>query len=194
MQESKSQTGNQSETDCHSHQSETDCPSHNIEGVYAVLTETNNQFKETWYYFIRYDTNTEALEYLFKQLESIEWIYLESYSTFCLDLENHVSPQTAKELTKLSVNEGSRHRKFDGTLEFINFEFRKKDSNIIRLIKVCETIGNSNIDSFIDCEDYDPEDLEEENEEDEDEEEEEDDSSTSDEEENRTSKTKNKKN
>ena len=162
MQESKPETDTQSETYV---------PSHNMEGKYAVLAETNNQFKETWYYFIRYDTNIEALEYLYKQLDSIEWEYLESYSTFALDLENLVSPQTAKELTKVHINDGSPHRKFDGTLEFINFEFRKKDINIVRLIKVCETIGSGNIENYIDQEDFDPEDFEDEEEgEDEDEE------------------------
>ena len=135
-------------------------PSHNMEGCYAVLAETNNQYGETWYYFIRYDTNVEALEQLYAQLESIEWVYLESYSTFALDLENLVSPQTAKELTKLCINEGSYHRKFDGTLEFIDFGFRKRDNNIVRLINVCDTIGFGNIENFIDGEDFDPEDFE----------------------------------
>lgn len=144
-------------------------PSHNMEGKYAVLAETNNQFYETWYYFIRYDTNVEALEYLYKQLDSIDWIYLESYSSFSLDLKNLISPQTAKELTKISINDGSRHRKFDGNLEFINFEFRKKDHNIVKLIKICELIGNGNIDNFIDKEDFDPEDFQEECEEEEEE-------------------------
>jgi hypothetical protein len=130
-----------------------------MEGMYAVLAETNNQYAETWYYFIRYDTNVEALEQLYAQLESVEWVYLESYSTFALDLENLVSPQTAKELTKLCVNEGSYHRKFDGTLEFINFGFRKRDNNIVRLINVCDTIGFGNIENFIDKEDFDPEDF-----------------------------------
>lgn len=191
MQESKPETDTQSET-----HSETLVPSHNMEGKYAVLAETNNQFKETWYYFIRYDTNTEALEYLYKQLDSIEWEYLENYSTFSLDLHNLVSPQTAKELTKVCINDGSPHRKFDGTLEFINFEFRKKDINIVRLIKVCETIGSGNIENYIDQEDFDPEDFEEQ-EEGEDEEEEEDssdsnsESETSNHSEDRTSSTQN---
>lgn len=144
--------------------SESNEPSHNMEGMYAVLAETNNQYRETWYYFIRYDTNVEALEQLYAQLDSIEWVYLESYSTFALDLEHLVSPQTAKELTKLCVNEGSYHRKFDGTLEFINFGFRKRDNNIVRLINVCDTIGFGNIENFIDKEDFDPEDFDEEEE------------------------------
>ena len=139
--------------------SEGEEPSHNMEGMYAVLAETNNQYAETWYYFIRYDTNIEALEQLYAQLESVEWVYLESYSTFALDLENLVSPQTAKELTKLNINEGSYHRKFDGTLQFINFGFRKRDNNIVRLINVCDTIGFGGIENFIDQEDFDPEDF-----------------------------------
>lgn len=171
MQESKP------ETDTESHHE----PSHNMEGKYAILAETNNQFKETWYYLIRYDTNVDALEYLYKQLDSIEWEYLENYSTFALDLENLVSPQTAKELTKVCLNDGSPHRKFDGTLEFINFEFRKKDINLVRLIKVCETIGNGNIENYIDEEDFDPEDYEEVDEEGEDEEENSDSSTSSEE-------------
>ena len=139
--------------------SENEEPSHNMEGMYAVLAETNNQYRETWYYFIRYDTNVEALEQLYAQLDSIDWVYLESYSTFSMDLEHLVSPQTAKELTKVCVNEGSYHRKFDGTLQFINFGFRKRDNNIVRLINVCDTIGFGSIENFIDGEDFDPEDF-----------------------------------
>jgi|694.fasta_scaffold09413_5 hypothetical protein len=155
-------------------ETEEECvPSHNMEGKYAILAETNNQYKESWYYLIRYDTNVTALEYLYKQLDSIEWIYLESYSSFTMDLENLISPTTAKELTKICVNDGSSHRKFDGTLEFINFEFRKKDCNITRLIKVCDTIGNGEIEKYIDQEDFDPEDYENEEGEDEEEDEEE---------------------
>lgn len=123
--------------------------------LYAVLAETNNQYCETWYYLIRYDKNVDALEYLYKQLDSIDWIYLENYSSFSLDLINLVSSQTAKELTKISINDGSKHRKFDGDLQFINFRFRNKDHNILKLIKVCELIANGNIDQFIDNEDYD---------------------------------------
>jgi|694.fasta_scaffold19997_5 hypothetical protein len=174
MQESNPETENNNEDYI---------PSHNMEGKYAVLAETNNQFKETWYYFIRHDTNIDALDYLYKQLDSIEWEYLENYSTFSLDLENLVSPQTAKELTKICINDGSSHRKFDGTLEFVHFEFRKKDNNIVRLIKICETIGSGNIENYIDCEDFDPEDYEDEEGEDEDEEGEDDSSSSSDSEE-----------
>jgi len=155
-------------------ETEEECvPSRNMEGKYAILAETNNQYKESWYYLIRYDTNVTALEYLYKQLDSIEWIYLESYSSFTMDLENLISPTTAKELTKICVNDGSSHRKFDGTLEFINFEFRKKDCNITRLIKVCDTIGNGEIEKYIDQEDFDPEDYENEEGEDEEEDEEE---------------------
>lgn len=164
------EVNNNSESDKESHVrerrsgSDVEEPSHNMEGLYAVLAETNNQYRETWYYFIRYDTNVEALEQLYAQLDSIEWVYLESYATFALDLEHLVSAQTAKELTKVSVNEGSYHRKFDGTLEFINFGFRKRDNNIVRLINVCDTIGFGNIENFIDKEDFDPEDFEEEEE------------------------------
>ena len=88
--ETKPETEQQNET-------EEECvPSHNMEGKYAILAETNNQYKESWYYLIRYDTNVIALEYLYKQLDSIEWIYLESYSSFTMDLENLISPTTAK--------------------------------------------------------------------------------------------------
>ena len=177
MQESKPETEMETEPKAENNNEEY-VPSHNMEGKYAVLAETNNQFKETWYYLIRHDTNNDALDYLYKQLDSIEWEYLENYSTFSLDLENLVSPQTAKELTKVCINDGSPHRKFDGTLEFINFEFRKKDNNIVRLIKVCETIGSGNIENYVEGEDFDPEDYEEEGEE-EDEEEEDSDSSSS---------------
>jgi len=49
---------------------------------YAVLMETNGKEFESWYYFIRWNGNEDALRYLSKQLESIEFYILDDLSTF----------------------------------------------------------------------------------------------------------------
>lgn len=127
---------------------------------YAVLMETNGKELESWYYFIKYNGNEEALKHLQSQLEMVEeWYILDDLSTFDLDLENLVSEQTAKEMTYLVLNAVSGHRKFDGTLERITFGFKPKDSNDKKLVRCFKTIGIGRIDEFIDDEDY-PSDVE----------------------------------
>lgn len=136
-------------------------PSHMMAGEYAALMETNGKECESWYYFIRREGNEEALEYLQKQLEQIDWYILDDLSTFDLDLDHFVSAQTAKEMTKLELNAQAFHRKFDGKLQKINFNFKKKDlkNNERMMEKVFDVLGYGQIEDFIDDEDLDPEDL-----------------------------------
>ena len=136
-------------------------PSHIMTGNYVALMETNGKECESWYYFIRHEGNEEALKHLQNQLEQVDWYILDDLSTFDLDLEHFVSAQTAKEMTKLELNAQSFHRKFDGKLKKIDFNFRKKDlkNNERMMEKVFDILGYGQIEEFIDDEDLDPEDL-----------------------------------
>lgn len=133
--------------------------SHKMDGKYAILMETNGKEYESWYYFIRKDGNEEALQHLHKQLESIEWYIIDELSTFDLDMTHLVSATTAKEMSKAELNATSFHRKFDGKLEKIDFGFRKKDNNEVKICKVFDLLGYGQISDFIDDEDIDDEDL-----------------------------------
>jgi len=132
-------------------------PSHNMTGNYAVLMETSGEHYESWYYFIRKEGNEDALEHLQNQLRQINWYILDDLSTFDLDLEHFVSAQTAKEMTNLDLNSESFHRKFDGKLEKISFDFSKKDlkHNDRKIIKVYEMLGCGQIENYITDEDID---------------------------------------
>jgi hypothetical protein len=134
-------------------------PSRMTDGRYAVLQETNGEEHESWLYFIRVEGNEENLNHLQKQLEDTDWYILEDLSTFDLELERTVSAQTAKEMTKLELNHCSFHRKFDGKLQKIDFDFRKKDGNETKICKVFDLLGYGQIEEYIDDEDLDDEDL-----------------------------------
>lgn len=140
-------------------------PSHIMTGDYTALMETNGKEFESWYYFIRREGNEEALKHLQDQLEKIDWFILDDLSTFDLDLDHFVSASTAKQMTKLELNSYAFHRKFDGKLEKINFNFRKKDtkdnerSNERMMSKVFDLLGYGQIEDYISDEDLDEEDL-----------------------------------
>ena len=140
-------------------------PSHIMTGDYAALMETNGKEFESWYYFIRREGNEESLKHLQDQLEKIEWYIVDDLSTFDLDLDHYVSASTAKEMTKLEMNSYAFHRKFDGKLKKINFNFKKKDNrdNEVRnermIGKVFDLLGYGQIEDYISDEDLDEEDL-----------------------------------
>lgn len=130
-----------------------------VKYTYATLMETSGEECESWYYFIRYQGNEEALQHLNKQLESVDWYVLDDLSTFDLELEFLVSEQTAKEMTKIDMNHTSHHRKFDGKLEKITFPFKKKDSDEKKMKRVYDVLSYGQIEDYIDQEDIDEEDL-----------------------------------
>lgn len=134
-------------------------PSHNMTSKYATLMETSGEEQESWYYFIRVDGNEEILRDLQNQLEQVDWYILDDLSTFDLDLDYYVSATTAKEMTKLELNHCSFHRKFDGKLKKIDFDFKKKDGNETKICKVFDVLGYGKIEDYIDDEDIDEEDL-----------------------------------
>lgn len=140
-------------------------PSHIMTGDYVALMETNGKEFESWYYFIRREGNEEALKNLQDQLERIDWFILDDLSTFDLDLDHSVSATTAKQMTKLEMNSYAFHRKFDGKLKNINFNFKKKDNrdnearNERMICKVFDILGYGQIEDYISDEDLDEEDL-----------------------------------
>ena len=121
--------------------------------------ESNDSEFEQWYYFIKVDGNEENLRYLEKQLSKIDWEILEDSSTFDLEMNYFVSAQTAKEMTKIDLNAYSYHRKFDGSLKKIDFEFKKKDGNETKMWKVFDLLGYGKIEDYVSDEDMDDEDL-----------------------------------
>ena len=127
---------------------------------YVVLCETSGRELESWYYFIRYEGNERALEYLQKQLEKIDMYILDDLSTFDLDLDHFFSETTAKEMTKLEVNSYMFHRKFDGKMQMISLGLKKRDDNDDMLEKLCDKLGLGQIEDYVEDEDIDSDDLE----------------------------------
>jgi hypothetical protein len=134
-------------------------PSHNMTSKYATLQEVNDKEMESWLYFIKYDGNEENLTNLKKQLDSVQWYIMEDCSTFDLDIEHLVSAQTAKEMTKVELNAYRWHAKYDGKLDKIDFKFKKKDKNDIKIVKVFDMLAYGQIEDYISDEDVDEEDL-----------------------------------
>ena len=150
------------ETKEHSTQNDNeDQPSHIMVGKYAALMETNGKECESWYYFIRVEGNEKALQHLQEQLNKVDWYILDELSTFDLDLDHYVDAKTAKEMTKVELNSCSFHRKFDGKLQMIDFNFKKKDlrDNERMICKVFDLLGYGQIEDYISDEDVDDEDL-----------------------------------
>lgn len=131
----------------------------NKEYKYVVLMETSGEECESWYYCIRYEGNEENLKHLHEQLESVNWYILDDLSTFDLDMEHFISEKTAKELTKLELNHHSFHRKFNGILDKVDLNLRKKDKTEKKMVKVFDILGYGQIEDYIDDEDLDEEDL-----------------------------------
>lgn len=121
--------------------------------TYAILMETNGEEYESWYNFIRYEGNEEALQHLEKQLSKVDFYILDDLSTFDLELKHLVSEETAKQMCSVDLNAYMFHRKFDGKLQKIDFQFSKKDDNEDKIEKVYELIGKGDIDQFLDGED-----------------------------------------
>ncbi len=118
-----------------------------------------------------------------KKIESFEPVIIEDCSTFDIDINNLVSAQTAKEMTKIELNAHQWHRKFDGQLEKIKIKFKDDDDNESKMIKIFNKLGYGQIENYISDEDIDSCDLTDgsgdDEDEDEDEEEHDDDDSDS---------------
>ena len=93
-------------------------PSRKTDGEYYILVETNAEEVESWYYFIRKEGNEDVLKKLKEDLDSIkDPEYIDDMSVFWIDLDNTVSAQTAKEMSKVELNSYQYHRKYDGKLK-----------------------------------------------------------------------------
>lgn len=134
--------------------------SENKQNQYVVLAECNGKEYETWYYFIKLNGNEKALEYLDKQLKSIEFYIIDDLSTFDLDMDHPMSESTAKQMVRLEINSISDHRMFEGKLQMIDLNFNKNDSNDKKIVKTFKRLGIGRIDRYIDQEYIDPERLE----------------------------------
>jgi hypothetical protein len=121
--------------------------------TYAILMETSESESESWYYFIRYHGNEEALLHLESQLNQIENYIVPETSIFDLEIKTLVSETTARELTLVELNSVTFHRKFDGLLSKIDFGFIDGDSNITKISRCSDILGYGKIDNFIDDED-----------------------------------------
>ena len=129
------------------------------ETKYAILMETSGEECESWYYFIKHNGNEIALNHLKNQIDQTDMYVLDDLSAFDIELEHLVSEQTASEMIRIEVNSITFHRKFDGKLEIINFDLRKKDKNDSRLQKINDIIGMGEIENFVKDEDIPPENV-----------------------------------
>lgn len=130
---------------------------HRQNGKYAILMETNGQENESWYNFIKYEGNEEALKHLKEQIDLVDFYMLDDFSIFDIDLDNLVSAQTAKEMTKLEVNTVMFHRKFDGKMQKINIKLRRNDDNEDMIEKFSDKLGDGQIEDYVSDEDVDDE-------------------------------------
>ena len=121
---------------------------------YAVLMETSPEDCESWYYFIKFNGNEDALKNLKGQFDKIEdAVIIDDINLFDLDIENLVSEECAKQFCMLELNSVMYHRKFDGVLENIDFRFKKKDDDETMMFKIFDKIGEGDIDLFVTLED-----------------------------------------
>lgn len=120
---------------------------------YAILMETSGKECESWCNFIRYEGNEEALEHLQRNLAKVDFYILDELSTFDLDLKHLVNETTAKQMCSVDLNATMFHRKFDGKMKKIHFDFSKKDENDDRIQKVNDKLGMGDIDQYVEDED-----------------------------------------
>ena len=142
-------------------------PSRKTDGEYYILVETNAEEVESWYYFIRKEGNEDVLKKLKEDLDSIkDPEYIDDMSVFWIDLDNTVSAQTAKEMSKVELNSYQYHRKYDGKLKPIDFNFKtqKREKNKKKLEKIFDRLGYGKIEDYISDEDIDSDDMESESE------------------------------
>ena len=137
--------------------------SRKTDGEYYILVETNAEEVESWYYFIRKEGNEDVLKKLKDDLDTIkDPEYIDDMSVFWIDLDNTVSAQTAKEMSKVELNSYQYHRKYDGKLKPIDFNFKtqKREKNKKKLEKIFDKLGYGKIENYISDEDIDTDDME----------------------------------
>lgn len=126
-----------------------------IKNEYVILSETDSDICETYYYFLKYNGNEKAIKHLEDTLKPTEdsEIY-DDVHVFDIDTEHLVCEQTAFEMCRVELNNSeSYHRKFDGELAFINFDIEENDDDTAILCKIHNILSFGNISDFIDDED-----------------------------------------
>lgn len=117
---------------------------------YATLMETSGADCESWYYFIKYDGNEKALQHLKEQIESIENDFVhEDMSKFDIDLDNLITQDAVNQFILLELNSVMYHRRYDGKMQMIDFNFKKKDKDTKRLVKIDDLLGGGAIDKYV---------------------------------------------
>lgn len=124
---------------------------------FAILMETSGEDCESWYYFIKHEGNEENLKKLKNSIDQVnDYSMVDGLNIFDIDIENLVSEQTAFDMCMLELNSVTYHRKFDGVLKEILFEFEKEDDDVDKMTKIGDILENGGIEEFIDDE-YIPE-------------------------------------
>ncbi len=119
---------------------------------YAILMETDGELSESWMYFIKHDGNEEALKSLKETIDGIDWS-VDDHNTFDVELDHLVSQSTAKDMVKIDLNFSSKHRKFDGVMQKIDFGFKVRDRNSKKMDRVCKLLEGGRIGKFVTEED-----------------------------------------
>jgi len=114
---------------------------------YAVFIETSEEKRDMWYYFIKYDGNEANLNHLYKQLESIHWTLLPGLCSFQLHLDHLVSEETAFQMCQVK-NQFLSHKKLDGKLKKIYFDFDEHDGNVTKMGKVYDVLKFGRISDY----------------------------------------------
>jgi hypothetical protein len=117
---------------------------------YAVIMETSGPDCESWYYFVKYEGNEDALKHLGDQLALVEDdVVYSDMSKFDIDLENFVTLECVNQMIMLELNSVTYHMRYDGKMKTINLGFKNKDKDTKRLSKIDDIIGNGNMDKFL---------------------------------------------
>jgi len=123
---------------------------------YAILSETDCELCETYYFFLRYDGNEKHLKLLYKDIDLAQGTEIyDDVHVFDMDIDNLVCEITAKQMCRVALNSESYHRKFNGELNLINFDFTDKDDDDSRSTKLHNKLAFGSIEDFIDDEDID---------------------------------------
>lgn len=121
--------------------------------MYAIFCETNFEFLESWYTFIKKEGNEIPLLHLQKQLQDIDWDADQDNGHFTLDMENTVSAATAHQMIKVDLGNYYFHQKFDGEMREINLGIKKRDSSRKKIKKAHAILAKNGIRDFLSMED-----------------------------------------
>jgi hypothetical protein len=116
--------------------------------------ETSSAKRESWYYFIQYNGNEDALKKLNKQLELVDDIGEadDDTSFFDIDILNLISEACVDEMILVELNSDTYHRKFFGVLDHIDFEFKRDDDDATMIEKINDLLEGGGIENYIEDE------------------------------------------